>query len=150
MKKLQLGGWFWFFSDEESKLEKDKCGKWMHFFKEDAQDFAISICEKAIEEGACCECKCTDYEFMKNHNTNNHYDSGVICFYLNGDDKENHKRVIDFMLKYDLIRKTKTGRLYNDSFKFDSQTRAHEYGADFQGKLKLEQFIDLNTGKWLG
>ena len=75
--------------------------------------------------------------------------TGVICFYLNGDDIENHHRVIRFMIDNKLIRKTKTGRLYNISFKFDDQTRSGEYGADFKGEIKLAQFIDLNTGEWL-
>ena len=75
--------------------------------------------------------------------------TGVICFYLNGDDIENHKRVIRFMMDNGLIRKTKTGRYYNNSFKFDDQTRAGEYGADFEGKIKLNEFIDLKTGRWI-
>ena len=139
MEKKRAFGWYWFLSGDEDKLDKEKCGKWMHFFTD--QEFAISICEKAIEEGACYECKCSDLALQEN--------SGVVCFYLNGDDIENHKRVIEFMLKYDLIRKTKAGKLYNVSFKFDSQTRAHEYGADFEGKIKLDQFLDLYTGEWI-
>lgn len=75
--------------------------------------------------------------------------TGVICFYLNCDDIENHKRVIKFMMDNDLIRKTKTGKFYNNSFKFNNQTRAGEYGNDFEGKLKLDQFIDLTTGKFI-
>lgn len=75
--------------------------------------------------------------------------TGVICFYLNGDDTENHKRVIQFMMSNGLIRKTKTGRYYNISFKYNEQTRAGEYGDDFEGKIKLDQFIDLNTGEWI-
>ena len=62
---------------------------------------------------------------------------------------DEHKRVIQFMIKHDLIRKTKTGRYYNNSFKFDDQTRAGEYGADFEEKIKLSEFIDLNTGEWI-
>ena len=54
-----------------------------------------------------------------------------------------------FMMDNELILKTKTGRLYNISFKFDDQTRAGEYGADFKGVIKLAQFIDLNTGEWI-
>ena len=38
---------------------------------------------------------------------------------------------------------------YNNSFKFDDQTRAGEYGADFEGKIKLDEFIDLKTGRWI-
>lgn len=133
-------GWFWFLSGKDMLLDKDKCGKWMYFF--DDQTFAQKICQKAIDEGVCYECKCSDLELTEEPR-------GVICFYLNGDDIENHKRVIQFMIANDLIRKTKTGRFYNMSFKFDSQTRAGEYGADFEGKIKLEQFIDLQTGKWI-
>ncbi len=133
-------GWFWFMSGKEKLLVPDKCGKWMYFF--DDQEFAQKICQKAIDEGVCYECKCTDMELTGQP-------TGVICFYLNGDDIENHKRVIQFMIANDLIRKTKTGKYYNNSFKFDDQTRAGEYGADFEGKIKLEQFIDLQTGEWI-
>jgi len=133
-------GWFWFLSGEEKHLVPDKCGKWMYFF--DDQEFAQKICQKAIDEKVCYECKCTDMELTVQP-------TGVICFYLNGDDIENHKRVITFMMDNNLIKKTKAGRYYNISFKFDDQTRAGEYGADFEGKIKLEQFIDLQTGEWI-
>ena len=133
-------GWFWFLSGKEKLLVPDKCGKWMYFF--DDQEIAQKICQKAIDKGVCYECKCTDMELTAQP-------TGVICFYLNGDDIENHKRVIAFMMDNNLIKKTKTGRYYNNSFKFDNQTRAGEYGADFEGKIKLDQFIDLQTGEWI-
>ena len=137
---LNLGGWYIFLSGKEDILDTDKCGKWMYFFND--QTFALDICEKAISEGVCYECKCTDMEAQK-------CKTGVICFYLNGDDNENHRRVIRFMIENNLIQKTKSGRFYNISFKFDNQTRAGQYGADFEGKIKLDAFIDLKTGKWL-
>lgn len=133
-------GWYWYFSGQENPLEEHKCGKWMCFF--DNQKFAKQICQKAIDENVCYECKCTDMETVMSS-------TGVICFYLNGDDIENHKRVIYFMIDNNLIRKTKTGRFYNNSFKFDVQTLSGEYGADFEGKIKLADFIDLNTGIWI-
>ena len=40
-------------------------------------------------------------------------DDGVSCFYLNDDDLEGHRRVIEFFIKNDLIRKSKKGKLYN-------------------------------------
>ena len=136
LKKVSNAYWVYYVNEAEAKkFDNNKVGKWMYFFKDN--DFAAKICEKAVTDGVVAEAK----------HSNAH--DGVICFYLNGDDIENHKRVIEFMLKYDLIRKTKAGKLYNESFKFDSQTRAHEYGTDFQGNLKLEQFIDLNTGEWV-
>lgn len=137
----RFGGWFWYITDKASILEKEKCGKWMHFFYD--QKYAMSICEKTIQENVCYECKCTDMELTGSK-------QGVICFYLNGDDLENHHRVIQFMLDNNLIQRTKAGRLYNISFKYDDQTRAGEYGVDFQGAIKLEQFVDLNTGEWRG
>lgn len=118
-------GWYWFLSGKEEKLKTEICGKWMYFF--DDQEFAQNICQKAIDEGVCYECKCTDMEMQA-------VPTGVICFYLNGDD---------------LVRKTKSGKYYNISFKFDNQTRAGEYGADFEGKIKLEKFVDLKTGEFV-
>ena len=95
---LRMGGWYWYLSGEKEKLEKHKCGKWMYFFED--QSFAQQICEKAIAEHVCYECKCTDMEVQL-------VPTGVICFYLNGDDIENHKRVIQFMMDNDLIQDRK-------------------------------------------
>ena len=134
---IRENGWYWYLSGEEDKLERHKCGKWMYFF--DNQKFAQKICEKAIAEKICYECKCTD---MEKQNTSN----GVVCFYTNGDNTDNHKRIIKFMLENDLIRKTKAGKYYNITFKYDDQTRAGEYGSNFEGKINIEKFIDLKTG----
>lgn len=139
-KEIKLGVWYFYLSDEQDKLDAEKCGKWLYFFKN--QEFARSICKKAVDENICYQSKCTNLE-RKNKT------EGVACFYLNADDIENHKRVIQFMLDNDLIPKTKAGIFYNMSFKLDSQTRAGEYGSDFEGKIRLESFIDLKTGKWL-
>ena len=137
---VRLLGWFWFSAGKDNNLDKEKCGKWMYFFKN--QSAALNLCQKAIDEGICCECKCSDLEFTK-------VEKGVLCFYLNGDDIENHKRVLRFMIDNNLIERTQTGRYYNISFKFDSQTSAGEYGDDFKGKIKLDNFLNLQTGEWI-
>ena len=134
MQTVKLGPWIYYLSGKEDILDEHKCGKWMYFFAD--KEKAAALCKKAIDDNVIYECKHSDAE------------SGVACFYLNGDDIENHKRVIQFFLDNDLIRRTKTGKLYNISFKFDDQTRAGEYGDDFKAEIKLEEFIDLNTGKW--
>lgn len=69
---IRQGGWYWFLSGEGAKLERHKCGKWMYFFED--QSFAQQICEKAIAEQVCYECKCTDMEVQL-------APTGVICFY---------------------------------------------------------------------
>lgn len=61
---------------------------------------------------------------------------------------ERHKKVIQFFLNNDMIRNTKTGKLYNISFELDDQSRAGEYGEGYIGNIKLEQFSDLQTGEW--
>ena len=129
-----------FFPAKRKSSKSINVANGLYFFED--QTFAQQICKAAIESGACYECKCTNMEEQM-------VDTGVICFYLNGDDIANHIRVIRFMLDHDLIRKTKTGRYYNNSFKFDDQTRAGEYGADFEGKIKLSEFINLDTGEFI-
>ena len=93
--------------------------------------------KESVEMGVVAEAKHTDGP------------DGVCCFYLNGDDMTAHKRTIQFFLDNGLIAKTRTGRLYNISFKYDDQTRAGEYGDQFRGKITLDQFLNLNTGEWI-
>lgn len=135
IKKIAIGGWIFYLSGKENDLDKHKCGKWMYFFNN--KEFAAHICEEAIKKDICTESKHTDGE------------EGVCCFYLDCDDNEGHKRVIKYFIENNLIKKTKTGKLYNISFKLDDQTRAGEYGTEFHSEIKLEQFVDLTTGKIL-
>ena len=114
----------------------------MYFYEAKDQDFANEICIKAITEGVCGDCKCTDTELTQQS-------TGVICFYGNGYDYEWHKKIISFMFKYNLFPKISSGRYINMSFKFDAQTRNREYGDDFKAKITLEDFVDLWTGNWL-
>ena len=107
----------------------------MYFFND--RTFAENICRQAVEQEVVVESKHSD----KN--------DGVCCFYLNGDDAAAHKRVIRFFLDNGLIRKKKDGSLYNISFKYDSQTKAGEYGEEFESNIKLDQFVDLKTGEML-
>ena len=140
MKIINQFGWFYYLTEQASLLKEHKCGKWMYFF--DNQEFAKEICEKSIEDGVCYESKCSDLVATVS-------DNGVICFYCNCDDIENHKRIIKFMIDNKLIRKTKSGRYYNNSFKLDDQTMAGQYGNYFTGTIKLSDFINLETGEFI-
>ena len=126
--------WVYYLQNKKIKFDSDKSGKWMYFF--DDIDFASSICKKAVESGVEQEAKHTNGE------------NGVSCFYMEYDDVKSHKRTIAFMLENNLIKKTKSGKLYNLSFKLDNQTRAGQYGSDFKSEIKLSNFIDLYTGEW--
>ena len=141
MEKIVLFGWV-FYLEKDGDFDKEKCGKWMFFFNKDEVEKVDEICKKAVEQGVVKECKYSDViNFPKK--------DGVSCFYLNCDDEEGHKKVITYFLNNNLIPRTKSGKLYNISFKKDTQTRAKEYGDKFSSDIKLEQFIDLNTGEWI-
>ena len=146
-KQIDTRGWsFYIDIDRQKELLTDKCGKWMYFFDNSEQGiaFAKSICEKAVKTGAAIESKHTDEQRVKMTGQ-----GGVCCFYCNGDDIEAHKKILSFFLENNMIRKTKTGKLYNISFKYDSQTHNSEYGKEFSSEIKLEDFVNLETGEFL-
>ena len=148
VKMFQRGGWFYFSSEKATLLKLNKVGKWMYFFNPDEQERAKELCRKAVEDGIVYESKCTDIETRDMLGAGYQGETGLVCLYLNGDNNENHHRVIKFMLENNMIPRTKSGRLYNRSFKFDLQTLKGKYGDDFVGEIKLADFIDLNTGEF--
>lgn len=136
MKVLSNISWVYYVNEEAaSKFKSDKVGKWMYFFV--GKDFAETICKNAVEQHIVAEAK------------HSNASEGVCCFYLNCDDIAAHKRCITYFIENDLIRKTKTGKLYNISFKVDTQTRDGKYGSDFQPNIKLTDFVNLETSEWI-
>ncbi len=130
---------------EDAKFDPKKTGKWMYHFSndEDSIEYAKSVCKEAVERGIVQTAKHTRFGFIFGPPT------GVACFYIHGDDDAAHRRVIAYFLEKGLIRKTKTGKLYNISFKYDEQTREGQYANDFVAEIKLDQFLNLSTGEWL-
>jgi hypothetical protein len=134
MKIVRNPAWVYYLSDDV-QLDDDKCGKWMYFFGD--KKFVAKICEDAVKKNIVEESKHTDDE------------TGVACFYLNCDDIDTHKKIILYFIENNLIRKTKSGRFYDISFKLDNQTRAGEYGDEFKSDIKLSKFVNLDTREWL-
>lgn len=134
MNEIRFGGWI-FYLQNKPQFDGAKVGKWMYFF--DDKDFVAKICKKAVENNIVKEAKHTDDE------------SGVACFYLHCDDVDGHKLVLSYFLENDLIKRTKKGRLYNISFKLDTQTSAGEYGDDYKSNITLSKFINLDNGEWI-
>ncbi len=130
-------GWFYYIGENIDSLLDYKCGKWMYFFNN--ADFVAEVCEKAVRSGVVVEAKHMDHH------------EGVACFYLNIDDYEAHRRVIEFFIENKLIRTTKTGKYYNITFKRDNQTLRGMYNSsnNFSSELKLDKFIDLKSGQWV-
>ena len=136
--------WIYYTNRRYVSLDDNKVGKWMYYFDINGYSFAESICLAAVNMDVVCESKHTSSQVLSAIGT------GVCCFYLNGDDFDGHRKLIRYFLDNGLIRRSKkTGKLYNISFKFDNQTRAHLYGKDYKSEIKLDRFIDLYTGDWL-
>lgn len=135
--------WWSFYIDTELApvLDERRCGKWMFYFND--IEFAEEVCRKAALGMVVAECKHSSSESVIENGR------GVACFYLNSDDVGGHRRVIAFMLEHGLIRKTKSGKLYNIGFKLDGQTRTGEYGIGFKARITLSDFVDLESGEFL-
>ena len=137
MNTIDFGGWRFFVEDAKA-FDRNKVGKWMYFYRgEEGRAFAERMAKEAVEQGIVQEAKCSLRP-----------EEGVSCYYLNCDDNEGHKRVINYFMANKMIPKTKPGKLYNISFKLDNQTRAGEYGDDFVAELKLADLMDLVSGEW--
>jgi hypothetical protein len=134
MRIVNNVAWIYYIGDNVD-LDSETSGKWMYYFND--KSFVSKICEEAVKRNIVSESKHSNKE------------NGVACFYLNSDDIETHKKIISFFLVNNLIQRTKTGRFYNISFKLDKQTDNGEYGNQFNSEIKLEQFINLNTGEWI-
>ncbi len=136
VKTQKDGRWVFYLGNTDS-LSDSKSGKWMYFFND--REFVSKICAEAVAQNVVPEAKHSDAE------------EGVACFYINVDDMDAHKRVIEFFINNKLIKVTKAGRYHNLSFKLDSETYNGQYTAfgNFNTNIKLDRFIDLKTGTWI-
>ncbi|WP_461203322.1 hypothetical protein [Enterococcus sp. N342-3-1-2] len=139
IENVVLANWEYFTSGE--KMDKLKTGKWMIFFKFfDERETIRSYCERSVVERIVRTAKLSS---MPRKDGN-----GVACFFLEIDDYNQHKKIINFLIENNLIPKKKNGDYYNLSFKLDEQTRNNEYNENFKSVLKLEELLDLRTGEW--
>ncbi|MBQ8626119.1 MAG: hypothetical protein IJ419_08160 [Agathobacter sp.] len=135
---------FYLDADRESELANN-CGKWMYFFdsSRESASFVERICEQIVKDGVAIEAKHSSRDAVQIQG------SGVCCFYCDGSNIEAHKKIIKFLLENNMIKRTKSGKLTNISFKYDEQTRNKQYGDEFKSKIQLSNFVNLTTGEWL-
>lgn len=126
--------WMRYSSTGDWKLSNIKDGgKWMFFYKD--RNFATEMINLALQQRVCNYAKHTKGA------------SGICCFYVSGTSEHEHRKVIKFMLEHNLIRLTSDLIYFDPSFKFNGQSWSKEFGPNFDGLLKLSDFIDLSTGK---
>lgn len=135
MQIFEFGPWVVYDPQTGADSDPSRVGKWMYFWQD--RDLVQELCRKAVEQGLVLSAK------------HNNAEDGVACFYGHIDDMDYHRKIIEFFVENDMIRRTAKGALYNISFKLDDQTRAGLYGSDFNGALKLSSFVNLSTGEWL-
>lgn len=131
---------WWYYGESSPK----NVGKFMTFIQGSVSDELQSLVLKAIEQGATTHVKHTNPGSV-GMSPLAKGDTSVIVWY-SSDDKESLKRLASFMVENGLVPRTKKGRYYNISFKYDIQTTSGEYGANFKSAIKLHDLMDLNTG----
>jgi hypothetical protein len=137
---------FWIHYKANRPNEDRIAGKFMTFGIKPVDDKTISAIEEAVETGIVNYVKHSNTESGHINPNSRDPDSYVICWY-SSDDRGQLQRLAEFLVKKDMIQKTKKDRLYNISFKYDDQTRAGEYGDSFEAKISLSEFIDLDSGE---
>lgn len=141
-KTVMVGWWRFYTAGNPFAIDIKNCGKWMYFFKDD-DSLPRAICQKAIEEGVCVECKHTDLKRFPE------LVSGVVCFYCDKSDKAAMQRILVFMCDNGLIQRKKNGEYFNIPFKLDSQTDDKKYGKDFVATVRFKDYMNPVTGELL-
>lgn len=138
--------WVWYASPDYRI--KPTVGKFITFGEGDISSDLQQLILNAIKHNITPLVKHTNIEsdFKNSHAKDDN--SWVICWYCN-DDINSLKLLGKYLVDNNLVPRTKTGKLYNISFKYDKQTRNAEYGDSFTAKITLNDLLDLYTGELL-
>ena len=125
--------WLYYYKWKNDGLHiNNVLGKWMIFG-------TCAITEKArkelVEKEICPIVKIPNPEKKK---------VGVTCFYCT---KDKIIECAEILLRYNLIKRTKSGAYQSIAFKYEEQTKNNEYNKDFKAKLSLGDLFDLATGE---
>ncbi len=137
----QIVNWKYYISEATFGDKIQNCGKWMYFFSASDIDDVSRLCKEAVELEVLTDVKHTAVDFLT--------DTGVACFYVNGLERDQHVKVLNYFMKNNLVPKNKNGNYRNIAFKFDSDTQLRNYGNTFKAKLNLSDFVDVATGEFI-
>jgi hypothetical protein len=145
----RVGGWCYYginTAQNPAFKETDNVGKFMTFGQGELTNEMQELILKAINQGITPLIKHTDFDTL-DLNPHSRDGSWVIVWYSTDEEKA-LKGLAKFLIDHGLVAKTKSGRYYNISFKYDKQTRNGEYGEQFKSSISLKDLIDLNTGEF--
>ena len=114
------------YNSESDQLDEKRSGRWIYFSKD--SELGSSLARSAVRKNIVAEAK-----YMRSG-------AGPVSFYLNADDRENHRTLISWFLEKDLLPKDREGNLREQRFIPDS-------GAVIGRDIVLSDFVDLATGK---
>ncbi|HDR7764815.1 MULTISPECIES: hypothetical protein [Bacillus cereus group] len=138
----KMGGWCWYGTN--TFKETDNVGKFMTFVQDDISNELQELILKAIKQGVTSFVKHTDPDMLAfNPHAKNR---SLAIIWYSTDEEKALKGVAKFLINHELVPKTKAGKYYNISFKYDEQTRNGEYGEQFKPSISLKDLMDLNTG----
>mgnify|MGYP000846725320 CR=1 FL=1 len=136
----------WIFYQADHADGSDIVGKFLTYGRRLVTEGVGATIRKAIESGVIDHAKHSNTESGHINRNARNPDEYVVCWY-SSDNRDRLQSLAEFLVENGMVRKTQGGRLYNIAFKYDSQTRAGEYGEGFVAEIKLADFIDLDTGK---
>ncbi|MGD7006998.1 hypothetical protein [Metabacillus sp. 84] len=140
----KMGGWCWYGTN--TFRETDNVGKFMTFVQEDISNETQELILKAIKQGVTPLVKHTDPDMLAFNPFAK--DGSLVIIWYSTDDEKALKGVAKFLVDNGLVPKTKAGKYYNISFKYDEQTRNGKYGDQFKPSISLKDLMDLNTGEF--
>ncbi|WOO87901.1 hypothetical protein RZE82_02950 [Mollicutes bacterium LVI A0039] len=136
-----LANWKFYMNSDLKNETIQNSGKWMYFFRLEDVDFVEKICRESVECSVVSSAKHTSKESSSA--------TGVACFYIDGQNEEQHKDVLNYFLTKNLIPRNKNGNYRNIAFKFDVETRRGNYKDTFEAKLNLSDFVNVKTGEFI-
>ena len=129
----------WTFVERDSVIQ-DFDGFWQIYAPKEFTEELIQYLADAISDGALESCRVdTSYQL----------DTTVCLLHCNSKDRNAMKDILKYLMATNKIPKTKAGKLYNISYKFNAQSQAGLTGDKFVALIKLEDFVDLYTGEFL-
>lgn len=124
-------------------------GKWIYPYMYYNYDHIDEIICNIVDNTLCDVAKfldCLEIALAENGTC-----SGIACLYCDFLNIEQHISIITYLRDNNLLPRTARGKYINMAYKLDYQTIKSQYSKNhnFIATLKLSDFIDLYTGKYL-
>lgn len=132
MKTTVSDKWVYYTADNFKSFLGNSFGKWMFYF--DNPDYAEQICTVAVRDGVTKRAKHANAS------------QGIGGFYTTADNYTEHRTIIAYMLRNNLIRRAANGKYFDIAFKYELADDEASTPTLPRTSLRLSDFIDLSDG----